>query len=168
MDRAVINHVRKIRPDTSVELLIGTEDHHFRDHLPHLVSVFRSIGHDNFSVAHREGLNHADVGRAFSRFLLRRLDGSAGRLGGAGLAVHGTAVGRNLDVSTDGVAPGDYCAFYLYKGREAVRKTTYARNSGRMSFPGLEPGTYRVKVFKKSTTKSEPTVASSATVMVGA
>lgn len=168
LDRAVVNHVRKIRPDTSVELLIGTDDHHFRDHLPHLVSVFRSIGHDNFSVAHREGLNHADVGRAFSRFLLRRLDGSAGRLGGAGLAVHGTAVGRNLDVSTDGVAPGDYCAFYLYKGREAVRKTTYARNSGRMSFPGLEPGTYRVKVFKKSTTKSEPTVASSATVMVGA
>lgn len=170
LDRAVINHVRKIRPDTSVELLIGTEDHHFRDHLPHLLTEFQNIGHDNFSIVHLEGLTHADIGKPFSEFLLRRLDGSTDRLGGKdrGLAVHGTAVGRNLDVSTDGVAPGDYCAFYLYKGREAVQKTTYVRNSGRMSFHDLEPGAYRVKVFKKSTTKSEPTVASSATVMVGA
>lgn len=169
LDRAVANHVRKIRPDTSVELLIGTEDHHFRDHLPHLLAVLQRTGHDNFSVEHLEGLTHADVGKPFSQFLLHHFDVLADGAsdGSQGLAVRATAVGSRLDVSIGDALSGDYCAFYLYKGREAVQKTKYARNSGRMSFHALEPGAYRVKVFRKPTKKSDPTVASSATVMIG-
>lgn len=169
LDRIVPNHVRKIRPDTSIELLIGTGDHHFRDHLPHLLEVLAKIGHTNIDVVPLQGLTHADIGRPFVEFLRDRLGiPSAGARSTDALKVHAKATGCSLRVAAVGVLASDYCAFYLYRGHEVVRKIGYTRCFGRASFHELEAGAYRVRMFKKSTRESEPATASSTTVMVGA
>ncbi|VEI50383.1 heparinase II/III family protein [Kocuria rosea] len=168
LDRIVNNHVRKIRPQTSIELLIGTRDHHFRSHLPRLMDVLSEAGHTNVTVKPMEGLTHADIGRPFAKFLADRFTRlTPGEDPPSELKVHANVTGRSIRVVAEGVLASDYCAFYLYKGHEVVHKTAYTRCLGRTSFHELETGAYRVRMFKKSTTESAPATASSTTVMVG-
>lgn len=168
LDRIVGNHVRRIRPGTSVELLIGTKDHHHRDHLPHLLAELRTAGHENVAVTELEGLTHADIGRPFAQFLESRLGATMGRVEGLApvLAVRAEAAGNSVRITAVGVTATDYCAFYLYKGQHVVHRTGYSLGRSRTSFDGLEAGAYRARVFRKTTTTGTPAAVSSSTVTV--
>lgn len=168
LDRIVANHVRRIRPETSIELLIGTKDHHYRDHLPHLVAELGRAGHDNIVIEELEGLTHADIGRPFAEFLGNRLRTAMGRSESSVpvLGVRAEAAGTSVRIVVEGVAATDYCAFYLYKGQHVVQKTGYARGRSRTSFDGLDAGAYRARVFRKTTRTSTPAAVSSRPVTV--
>ncbi|WP_223286548.1 hypothetical protein [Kocuria atrinae] len=171
-DRIVTNHLRRVWSETKIDLLIGTRDHHYRDHLPTLRKELERMNHPRFSVQEIEGLTHADIGRPFRSFIGEQLEPWAGRQSfhsretSTGPAVEAEVRGNAITATLTKVAQGSDIAFYLYEARDPVQKIGYVKNRFTMTFEDLPAGKYRVRCFVRSDTHSDPVTVSTPVLKV--
>lgn len=74
-----------------------------------------------------------------------------------GACVSATVSGTDLPVSA---------AYYLYRGKEAIRKTAYAKHAYDIQFDDVPPGVYRVRCFLRTHATDTPIAVSSSSVRV--
>lgn len=171
-DRIVTNHLRRLKPQTKIDLLIGTRDHHYRDHLPTLRKELDRLRHPSFTVQELEGLTHADIGRPFKSFVDEKLGSWAGRQSPHPVGTHtGPTVeaevrGNVITATLTGLAQGSDIAYYLYKARDAVQKTGYVKNRFIMTFETLPPGKYRVRCFIRLSNERQPVTVSTSVLKI--
>lgn len=171
-DEIVPRQLRGLAPSTSVEVIIGTRDHHYRDHLPLLRRELSAMGHSNLLVREVPGLTHAEIGPPFRQFIRERLGPWAGeRNPGAQTApaapvVDAMARGACVSASVTGTDLPVSAAYYLYRGKEAIRKTAYTKYAYDIQFDDVPPGLYRVRCFLRTQVTDTPTAVSSPSVRV--
>ena len=130
------------------------------------------MGHSNLLVREVPGLTHAEIGPPFRQFIRERLGPWAGeRNPGAQTApaapvVDAMARGACVSASVTGTDLPVSAAYYLYRGKEAIRKTAYTKYAYDIQFDDVPPGLYRVRCFLRTQATDTPTAVSSPSVRV--
>lgn len=144
LDGALGRVLRDSRTSTRVSVLVGASDHHHDGHVRPFVQEARERGLavEDLVVP---GTPHAQIGASYRQFLRSTFEHRAG----ADMIPHCVSWedGGRLHVSM--VLDRDaLVATKLFRGRDEVASTPYSREK-RVSWDGLAPGRYRVRVYQR-------------------
>lgn len=147
LDAIVPNVLRSNDIRSSVHLVVGEADHHFRHHAIPLRDEMAALGY-SLDLKVVPGTPHAEIGRTFREYL--------GRLLPCLIAETFVSISQ-LETTLVNPVPGSLhlsfatpvgCSVYfkVYLGREIVAERGYSA-VGDFQWYGLAPGRYRVRVF---------------------
>ncbi|USQ79801.1 heparinase II/III family protein [Ornithinimicrobium faecis] len=148
LDRIIPEALGDIDPETRLDLVVGTRDHHLKRHVPDLVDALTRRGHQHWTVHEVDGLTHSDIGPAFRDFAQDQLLDWIQEHEGSpfdGLALVGTDSG--LEVALPGIAPSQSAEIRLLRGEKVVERVPYRRGLRSWRFVGLAAGVYRARVY---------------------
>ncbi|MGX9900576.1 hypothetical protein ACW0JT_13005 [Arthrobacter sp. SA17] len=150
LDHLVFDAIEKMQAQTRLSILVGSGDHHYRNHVLPLSSHAEVHGKP-LALTVLPGLPHAEIGAVFKTFLAANLHQELLSSGEEALPYSFRRSGtRPKELSLHVNLPqGCEAAFRLYKGTELVTKTPY-RNEATAQWHALLPGRYRARVFVRS------------------
>lgn len=153
---------------TDVAIVVGDADHHYQRHVLPFVEHLRGLGSDATLVV-LPGLRHADIGPVYRKSLqafltaLAEQEPSQARVPPP-LAVVASRHGNDLTAVALGGGWGRY-AGRLFRENEQVDSLPYS-TSPELTWAGLAPGRYRVRVFARNDEDSEPTARTTDWVVI--
>lgn len=153
-DRIVPDHAKQLSSETSVTLLIGTRDHHYRDHLPTLMDAFESVGYGRYDVLPLEGVDHAGIGARFRQeapghicHALELVPTREFQLRGWSFLVR--SVGDRTVLELTSPRDGSAAAVYVHRNGTAVEKYGYDHKDRKLEFPAMPGQECRLRLFVK-------------------
>lgn len=140
----------EVKASTKINLVVGSDDHHYRDHALPLQKHLTALGRE-LTLTVLPGTPHSEIGPAFRELL----SGYLSSLSSASAELPPTPVARAVyeqkTKTMTVIALGSsqvVSAFHLYNGRELTIRGNYSA-APTSAWKDLPPGRYRVRVFQK-------------------
>lgn len=161
-DDVVFQALKSAPSDVKIELLVGTADHHYRDHAMPFVNAAEAEGH-KVQLLRLPGAPHSRIGISFREYLTSIVRQEIEGKSGESEIPHVTLI--DPESFEFGVAVrldrGESASFKLLRGREIVKMAPYSAR-GYAAWKLDRSGSYRCRVYVRDasgTTRAFGTVA---------
>lgn len=144
LDQAVARELIINRAQSKVTILIGTKDHHFRDHVKPYERIAQKAGNPPHLVE-LASLLHADIGRVYATFIQNWADVMVDANPGIVHVLYFDRLGQQLRLNLV-QAPNGKFSIKFFKDNEALKTTKYTAET-KYSLPIAAPGRYRVRIY---------------------
>ena len=144
LDQAVARELVINRAQSKVTILIGTKDHHFRDHVKPYERIAQKAGNPPHLIE-LTSLLHADIGRVYSTFIQNWTDVMVDANSGIVHVLYFDRLNQKLRLNLV-EAPSGKFSIKFFKGNEPLKTTKYTAET-KYSLPIAGPGRYRVRIY---------------------
>ncbi|MEX3611027.1 heparinase II/III family protein [Rothia sp. LK2588] len=149
-------------PIPKFTILVGREDHHYKNHIIPLVDRLNQLGFSNdFFLL--PSAPHSDIGKVFTQYLNTRFTPSS-ELPDPIYAYYDNN-SKKIFSSLFHADPKYFYAFRLFKDGSLISSTKYGHSSSH-SWDISESGSYRVRIYKREFMQQDPVARTSITVKV--
>lgn len=157
LDMEVFTAINTMKSETSLAIIVGEEDHHYKHHVRPLQEHAHAQGKE-IQVTVLPGLPHSEIGGVYKSFLLGQVEailaGSDPKLGYTDYA--DLRVKANTLHITVNARPDSDISFRLFRDSQFVKRAPYTAETS-VSFGVVAPGRYRARVFYRSKLTDEIT-----------
>ncbi|WP_303349242.1 hypothetical protein [Kocuria sp.] len=138
-DEILTEYIQQLTDNTSVTVVIGDRDHHYRDHLPVLLDFFDAAGRSRPAVKVLPGIDHASIGKPYAELLPRLLEEVMGLTETVSYFLQGWDFEvlmqfDRVEVTLSSPSDGSQAAIYLMESNVATQKIPYSSESRRLEF----------------------------------
>jgi hypothetical protein len=150
LDKVMFDAVDAMAPETRLSILVGSGDHHYKNHVLPLKTYADTLG-KNLALTVLPGLPHAEIGAVYKTFLSANLHQEVLASGEEALPYAFRRTGADpSELSLQVHVPDSWeIAYRLYNGSDVVAKSPYT-STATARWQDLRPGRYRARVFLRN------------------